>query len=102
MTDPLFTQPDVTRLLDSLLMLQNQTEAKAYLRDLLTKEEILEFSRRLRAASLLKQGASYTTITKETGLSSTTIARISKWLNGDLGGYNLVLDRLTHMKPPRR
>jgi len=96
MTNKLFTQPDVTRLLDSFLALKNKTEAAAYLRDLLTEEEILEFSRRLQAASLLKQGVPYTTITQETGLSSTTIARISKWLNGDLGGYNLVLDRLTH------
>lgn len=102
MKDPLFDQPAVARLLDGFLALKNRREAADYLRDLLTEEEILEFSRRLQAASMLKEGQPYAKITVQTGLSSTTIARISKWLKGPLGGYRLILDRLSHTPPPSR
>ena len=80
----------------AVLSLQNLGEAKIFFRDLLTEEEILEFSRRYEAAGLLEARISYILIQKKTGLSSTTIARISKWLNGKLGGYRLALDRAAH------
>lgn len=102
MAKTLFTQPDVSRLVDSLLCLSSRAEAGAYLRDLLTEDEIKEFSRRLTAAALLQTKTPYTTITQQTGLSSTTIARISKWLNGSLGGYRTVLERLAHTNPSHR
>jgi len=38
--------------------------------------------------------APYEAITKETGMSSTTIARTGKWLNSGMGGYKLMLKRL--------
>ena len=60
------------------------------------KKEILEFANRLEAASLLTQDVQYNAIIESTGLSSTTIARISKWLKGSLGGYRLILARLNH------
>ena len=33
-------------------------------------------------------------IEKETGMSSTTIARINKWLTNGMGGYRLILKRI--------
>ena len=51
-----------------------------FLRDLLSEKEIREFSRRFEVAKLLTQKISYTEIEKQTGMSSTTIARISKFL----------------------
>lgn len=84
------------RLVEAVLSLRSPDEAQRFLRDLMTKGEIEEFARRLNAAELLAKKVPYTTIEKQTGLSSTTVARISKWLNGDLGGYRLVIDRMHH------
>ena len=85
-------------LLSALLILKNVRELKRFLRDLLTEQEILEFSRRWQAAKMLNNNVPYPIIEKETGLSSRTIARVSKWLNKGMGGYKLVLKRmgLTH------
>lgn len=92
------------QFIESILSLKNAEETKRYLRDLMTIGEIEEFSNRLEAARLLSKDIQYNAITEETGLSSTTIARISKWLNGSLGGYRLVLNRLsnTHHNNPTK
>jgi TrpR-related protein YerC/YecD len=60
----------------------------------LTPAEIKEFANRLEAARLLSRDVQYNAISESTGLSSATIARIQKWLNGSLGGYRLILSRL--------
>jgi TrpR-related protein YerC/YecD len=80
-------------LVEALLLVQNKEEMRSFLRDLLTEKEIQEFALRWRVASLLSSGISYATIVKETGMSSTTIARIQKWLTGGVGGYRLLLER---------
>jgi TrpR-related protein YerC/YecD len=84
------------QLIKAILMLKNNDEVKRFLRDLMTKSEIKEFTNRLEAASLLSKDVQYNAIMESTGLSSTTIARIAKWLNGSLGGYRLILNRLGH------
>jgi TrpR-related protein YerC/YecD len=81
-------------LFNSILSLKNMDEAKSFFRDLLTEQEIIEFSKRWQAAQMLDQNISYSKIQKRTGLSSTTVARISKWLNKGKGGYRLILDRM--------
>ncbi len=82
------------QLLRAILSLDNNTEAQNFLRDLMTEKEIWEFSNRLEAATLLSKDVQYNAIIEDTGLSSTTIARIAKWLKGPLGGYRLILSRL--------
>lgn len=84
------------QLIEAVLLLKDADETKRFLRDLMTEGEIKEFASRLETASLLSRNIQYNTITESTGLSSTTIARISKWLRGSLGGYRLVLDRLSN------
>ena len=84
------------KLLQAILALETPDEAKRFLRDLMTEGEIVEFGKRLEAARLLSRNVYYDTIIEKTGLSSTTIARISKWLKGSLGGYRLRLNRLHH------
>ena len=83
------------QLVQAILALKNAEEAKLFLRDLMTEGEIKEFANRLEAASLLSKDVQYCAIIESTGLSSTTIARISKWLKGSLGGYRLILNRIT-------
>lgn len=85
-----------SQLVEAILVLKNKDETKRFLRDLMTKGEIQEFVNRLEAARLLSRDTQYNAIIESTGLSSTTIARISKWLKGSLGGYRLILSRLNH------
>lgn len=84
------------QLLNAFLLLENKDEIRRFLRDLMSKGEIEEFSRRLETARLLSRDVQYCEIIEKTGLSSTTVARISKWLRGSLGGYRLVLNKMHH------
>lgn len=85
---------NINNLIDAILLLKNSGEAKKFLRDLLTEKELKEFGNRWKAAKMLSKNILYTKIEKETGLSSTTVARISKWLNNGKNGYNLIIKRL--------
>ena len=81
-------------LFRTILNLNNVRDAKRFFRDLLTKDEIIEFGKRWQAARMLSERVPYTDITARTGLSSTTVARISKWLNQGMGGYQLMLQKV--------
>lgn len=80
-------------LFRAILTLKTLEEAQEFFRDLLTEPEIEEFSRRWQVAQMLDQEIPYSVIEEKTGMSSTTIARISKWLNSGMGGYKNVLDK---------
>lgn len=82
------------KLFNALLSLQSEDEVRNFLRDLLTPQEIVEFGNRFKVAQMLSDGLPYSEIEKQTGMSSTTIARVSKFLNGKFGGYQMVLNRL--------
>ena len=78
------TLPDIARdIIDSLLLIEDPDDMYAFLRDLLTESEIREFANRYRVAKMLSEKIPYTTIERETGMSSTTIARISRFLSGE-------------------
>ena len=77
----------------ALASLKTKGELKKFLHDLLTEQELLEFARRWRAAQMLSLKKPYMEITEETGLSSTTVARVAKWLRSDMGGFRSVLKR---------
>mgnify|MGYP001165332284 CR=1 FL=1 len=83
-------------LFEAILALKNKKEAKKFFRDLLTEPELIEFGKRWQAAQMLNDKVPYTEIVEKTGLSSTTVARISKWLKKGMGGYKLMLARLHH------
>lgn len=83
-------------LLRAILSLETKEEAKRFLRDLCTEGEIEEFAKRLKTAEMLMDNVPYSTIEKETGFSSTTVARVSKWLNSGEGGYKKIITKLHH------
>lgn len=87
-------KPENIKLVEAILAIETKQEAKNFLRDLMTEKEIEEFAKRLKAAEMLLNKIPYTTIQKETGLSSTTVARVAKWLNGKGGGYKTILGKL--------
>ena len=87
---------DNKQLIEAFMSLNSAGEAQAFLRDLMTEDEIKEFANRLKAAQMLSDKVPYSSIVKQTGLSSTTVARVSKWLNGPLGGYKTTLNKFHH------
>jgi len=89
-----WNNPKTENLFKTILTLKNINEARRFFRDLLTEQEIIEFSKRWQAAQMLYKNIPYSTIEKETGLSSTTVARVAKWLNQGMAGYKLMLQRL--------
>ncbi|HAT68076.1 MAG: hypothetical protein A2481_01270 [Candidatus Yonathbacteria bacterium RIFOXYC2_FULL_47_9] len=84
------------KLVQAVLVLETPQEVRDFLRDILTEKEIIETAKRLQAAEMLLQNIPYSVIEKETGFSSTTVARVSKWLNTGEGGYKKVIDKLHH------
>lgn len=97
----MFTKKDdkkIKELMEAILLLKDSSEAKKFFRDLLTETELKEVGNRWKAAKMLSKNVTYIEIEKETGLSSTTVARISKWLNNGKNGYNLILNRIYSTK----
>ncbi len=84
----------IKHLYIAILSLQTMDETKRFLRDLLTEAEIKEFANRWQVAQMLDKKTPYETIALDTGMSSTTIARISKWLNNGEGGYKRMLQKM--------
>lgn len=84
---------DTNELLRATLKLETLEEAQKFFRDLLTESEIIELGHRWKVVKMLSQKVPYTKIEKETGMSSTTIARIHKWFQKGMGGYKLILSR---------
>ncbi|MFZ2911963.1 MAG: YerC/YecD family TrpR-related protein [Candidatus Absconditicoccaceae bacterium] len=80
-----------SNLQKAFLKLKTSKQVFNFLRDLLTEDEIIEFSLRLEIATRLYKGQNYKEIEKSTGASSTTIARVAKFLKGEFGGYKNIL-----------
>lgn len=83
-------------LCEALLSLENSEEVSRFLTDLCTPGEIQNFVERLDIAHLLdKKELSYREIAAKTGASTTTVARVGRFLNQEpYNGYRLILDRL--------
>lgn len=88
---------ELERLARALCALRTPEEARSLLADLCTPRELADLSQRLEVARLLAGGRSYVDVSRATGASSTTVSRVSKCLNGGLGGYRLVLSRLERL-----
>jgi TrpR-related protein YerC/YecD len=93
MKKELWNNKKTDELIAVLLSLKTADQAKRFLRDLMTEGELIEFGNRWKAAQMLAGGEVYTEINRETGLSSRTIARISKWVSGGMGGYRSAITK---------
>jgi len=83
-------------LFDIMASLKDPSEVERFLTDLCTPQEIRALSERWNVARLLDAGnLSYREISKETGVSTATIARVARFLAHEPHqGYRLMLDRL--------
>jgi TrpR-related protein YerC/YecD len=84
---------EASALLRTFLRLRTLRQARRFLRDLMTADEIRMLVNRWWVARLLHAGNTYREIGERTGLSSRTIARISLWLQSGAGGYGEMLQR---------
>ncbi len=77
-------------LFEAILSLQTIEDCGFFFQDLLTYNEALSMSQRVKAAKLLLAGETYEQITAETSISSATLARVSKCVRfGE--GYKRIL-----------
>ncbi len=90
MTTALWNREAIS-LLRIILRLRTLSEARNFLRDLMTEDEIRMIVDRWHVARMLHAGRSYRDIEATTGMSSRTIARISAWLRDGEGGYRSML-----------
>jgi TrpR-related protein YerC/YecD len=88
------TDAELERLYRAVCSLEDAAEASAFLADILSPKEMDELAQRLEVARMLSGGSSYLDVSAATGASSTTVSRVSKCLNGVVGGYRLVLGRI--------
>lgn len=84
------------RFIEATLSLKTADEARRFLRDLMTESEIDDFAKRLTTAIMLSRKIPYSDIEKQTGFSSRTVARVSKWLNSGEDGYKAIIGRIHH------
>ncbi len=80
-------------LLQTILSLKNEEEAKAYLRDLLSERDLRELAMRWEVAKKLDAGVSMSEIQDEYKQSYTTITKINRWLKEGCGGYKMMIER---------
>lgn len=78
----------------AILSLETPEECDAFFQDVCTIKEFNDLIRRLEVAKMLSGGKVFNEISKETGMSSTTISRVNRCLNYGPGGYRMVLERL--------
>ena len=87
-------------LAEALVSLADKAEARAFLEDLCTPAEVHALAERWHVAKLLDQGEmTYREIHDATGVSTTTVVRVARFLRQeDHGGYRRLLDRMKGTK----
>lgn len=85
---------ELPTLCKAFLTLKTPGECKKFLRDLCTITEMRAITERFQVAIMIDKGIPYREISKETGMSTTTITRIAEWLRNGERGYSLVLKKL--------
>ena len=86
----------IDELAEALAQVRDQREARALLADLCTPAEVHTLAERWHVARLLDQGKlTYREISEATGVSTTTIVRVARFLRQENeGGYRILLDRM--------
>ena len=86
--------PYIDALYEAVLALETKEECDKFFEDICTISEVKSIAQRLKVATLLYEGKTYSEITDETGISTATISRVNKCLEYGADGYKIVLDKL--------
>lgn len=86
---------EAKELFNTILNLKTPEECKNFFRDLCTLSELNEMVERFQVAKRVSNKESYRNISQKTGASTTTVTRVAHWLHHGMGGYKLVLGRMS-------
>ncbi len=86
--------PDLDKLFNSILSLNNLEECYQFFEDICTMKELNDMVQRLKVAQMLMDGNTYEQIVGKVEISSATISRINRCIQYGSGGYRTVLERL--------
>lgn len=91
------TDTSLNELCDALSRIDETEAMRSVFIDLCTPAELRALSERWRVAQMLAEGGkSYREISAETGVSTTTIGRVARFLKDEPhGGYRLLLETMT-------
>ena len=81
-------------LYQAILTLRSVEECRNFFKDLCTPAELQALADRWTVVGLLQEGRPYREISKQTGVSVTTIGRVARYLEAGNGGYALAASRL--------
>ena len=81
-------------LFKAIITIDSIEECKNFFYDLCTPSEIEEFSTRWLIVKLLSKKKPYRQIALETGVSTTTVGRVARYMKYGHDGYNTVLNKL--------
>jgi len=81
-------------LMQAVLAMRTVEECRDFFRDLCTPAELQALADRWTVVGLLQDGLPYREISRQTGVSVTTIGRVARYLAAGNGGYALAARRL--------
>lgn len=89
-------EADAIELAAAICLLDSPRDAESFLTDLCTPQEIKSLKERWMVCQLLNSKKfSYREISEITGASTTTVTRVSRFLNNETNnGYRLILDKI--------
>lgn len=84
---------DKRLLVKSLRLAKTSQALSKFLEDLLTQEEVLELSQRLKIAKLILSGKNYDEISHSVDASTTTISRIGQNIKYGANGFKILVGK---------
>ena len=84
---------DYSELFEEILKLETIEECNKFFDDLCTINELEAMLQRIKAAKMLLQDKTFQEVTKETKISSATLARVSKCIKYGDGGYKDIIEK---------
>ena len=94
------TSEDISELYAILASVRTPQECRELLDDLCTVKEIEQMAQRIKAAKMLMEGKTYNQVVAETEISSATLSRVSRCVQGGTG-YSKLLKNST-LLPKKR
>lgn len=93
--------PQIDRLFEAILLLENKEECYRFFDDICTIGEVQSMAQRLQVAEMLMAGNTYTEIAEATTASTATISRVKRFLNYGSNGYKMILERFQSLDQPK-
>ena len=91
---PDYTNASIERLMRAVAMIETPEECKALFDDLCTIKEMQNMAMRLDTAIMLSRRENYQAISRDVGVSTATISRVSRNYYYGSGGYQRIIKRL--------